>query len=86
MMCHVPVYEFECEGCGERFEELAKPGQGAACPACGGAGRRVYSQVATLRHGLHGGEARRSDAQRKAREDVKREQFSAERRRKREQN
>jgi putative FmdB family regulatory protein len=32
----VPIYEFECEECGERFEELVlgeRPE--ASCPACG---------------------------------------------------
>jgi putative FmdB family regulatory protein len=86
MMCHVPVYDFQCGACGERFEELAKPGESVACPVCGGAGKRVYSQVATQRQGLHGGEARRSDAQRKAREDVKRQEFSEKRQRGRERN
>jgi len=32
----MPIYEFECEECGERFEELVEAGaDGVACPACG---------------------------------------------------
>ena len=85
-MCQVPIYEFECEACGERFEELVRAGEGADCPACGGQGKRVYSPATTLKLGLRGGEARRSDAQRKAREDVKRQEFSEKRRQAREQN
>jgi putative FmdB family regulatory protein len=37
----MPIYEFGCEACGERFEELVGPPAGASeqelrCPACGG--------------------------------------------------
>ena len=36
----MPLYEYECEACGERFEQLVGPPAGAspdelACPACG---------------------------------------------------
>lgn len=46
----MPVYEYRCEQCDERFEELlpspAAPAPG--CPACGAGGvTRVYSQFAT---------------------------------------
>jgi len=35
----MPIYEFECGGCGERFEDLVTAGTGwAVCPACGAAG------------------------------------------------
>jgi putative FmdB family regulatory protein len=41
----VPLYEFECERCGARFEELVDAGTAdVACRSCGGEGtRRVYS-------------------------------------------
>lgn len=42
----MPIYEFECGGCGERFEELvASATERAACPACGAAdaSRRLSS-------------------------------------------
>jgi len=42
----VPIYEFECAECGERFEELTAAGtETATCPACGteGAQRRLSS-------------------------------------------
>jgi putative FmdB family regulatory protein len=42
----VPIYEFECGSCGERFEELSPAGTDhAVCPACGEAGaeRRLSS-------------------------------------------
>jgi putative FmdB family regulatory protein len=34
----MPLYEYECEGCGERFEALVSSqtkDQTRACPACG---------------------------------------------------
>jgi putative FmdB family regulatory protein len=41
----VPIYEFECARCGERFEELVPVATEAwPCPACGAdAGRRLSS-------------------------------------------
>jgi putative FmdB family regulatory protein len=45
----MPIYEFLCAGCGERFEELvAASTESATCPACGTKGaRRVLSSQAT---------------------------------------
>ena len=34
----MPLYEYRCRGCGERFEVLQRMGAGAAevlCPSCG---------------------------------------------------
>jgi len=37
----MPIYEFECGDCGERFEELvAANTEQADCPSCGAAGAR----------------------------------------------
>jgi putative FmdB family regulatory protein len=43
----VPIYEFECEECGEVFEELVAASAGAVpCPACGSERtRRLMSAV-----------------------------------------
>src|ERR1700743_3272035 len=43
----MPIYEFECEECGERFEELVAASVGnAPCPACESARtRRLISTV-----------------------------------------
>ena len=30
----VPIYEFECQKCGVRFEELGAAGAKAPCPQC----------------------------------------------------
>jgi putative FmdB family regulatory protein len=33
----MPIYEYRCAGCGERFEELVRgPDTTVACPACAG--------------------------------------------------
>jgi putative FmdB family regulatory protein len=82
----VPLYEFACDACGARFEELVVPGATAPCPACGGERvRRVFSQIASapLPVGLKGRAARESDARRAEREAQKKERFVAERRHKR---
>ena len=47
----MPMYEFRCRECGERFEELrnlSEPDSGVECPKCGG-GRveRLLSSFAT---------------------------------------
>jgi putative FmdB family regulatory protein len=41
----MPIYEFDCEECGTRFEELVEAGTGSArCRDCGSQRtRRVYS-------------------------------------------
>jgi putative FmdB family regulatory protein len=66
----MPIYEFSCAGCGERFEELTKMGETATCPACGGADvEQLISAVSTLRIGLRGGDARRSEAKRRERRE-----------------
>ncbi len=37
----MPIYEFDCEDCGSRFEELvAEDAPGPPCPACGSARTR----------------------------------------------
>ena len=72
----MPIYEFKCARCGARFEELTKVGETPHCPDCTSPDvERLFSNVSTLRIGLRGGDARRSEAQRR----VKRER-AAERR------
>jgi putative FmdB family regulatory protein len=46
----MPIYEYHCGGCGERFEELvsASATESPPCPSCGAAGaQRVMSMFAT---------------------------------------
>lgn len=49
----MPLYEYECESCGERFEELVRSSsarQKPKCPACGSdKTQRVVSQFAVGR-------------------------------------
>jgi putative FmdB family regulatory protein len=33
----MPLFEYECRGCGHQFEYLTRAGQSPACPACKGA-------------------------------------------------
>ena len=82
----MPLYDFDCPGCGHSFEELVGVGEVPACPGCGHEDpQRRYSTVARLaRIGLRGGDARRSNAVRRDREYVRREQFVTERRARRE--
>jgi len=38
MLCGMPIYEYRCEPCAEKFEELVRgPGATIACPRCGSA-------------------------------------------------
>ncbi|HEV3063530.1 MAG TPA: zinc ribbon domain-containing protein [Vicinamibacterales bacterium] len=33
----MPLFEFECRGCGQHFEYLTRDGQSPTCPSCKGA-------------------------------------------------
>ena len=33
----MPLFEYECRGCGKQFEYLTRDGQSPSCPACHGA-------------------------------------------------
>ena len=49
----MPVYEYECEQCGGRFDlrrSLVEDSE-ARCPDCEGKGRRVYSPVSVILNG-----------------------------------
>ena len=43
----MPIYEYECETCGFKFDLLSKVGGSAEvfCPKCHGQSRRIYSSV-----------------------------------------
>jgi putative FmdB family regulatory protein len=60
----VPIYEFRCDECGERFEALVAAGtESASCTNCGAEGaRRVFSaQAAPFGLVKSGGAARRQE-------------------------
>jgi putative FmdB family regulatory protein len=43
----MPIYEYRCGNCGERFEELTAADAGApTCPRCGGETERLLSAQA----------------------------------------
>ncbi|MEA2268720.1 MAG: hypothetical protein QOC64_1330 [Solirubrobacteraceae bacterium] len=48
MLSPMPIYEYRCSGCAERFEELVRnPDVAVACPACGSAeAQRLLSTFA----------------------------------------
>jgi putative FmdB family regulatory protein len=61
----VPIYEFRCEACGERFEGLVAAGtESLPCPGCGAERTgRVFSAQATPFQLVQGpGDARRQEA------------------------
>jgi len=71
----MPIYEFECEGCGVRFEELVGAGaEGVPCPECGeGRTRRLISAVSPPGRQPRGAGVRSDESRRRekvaARED-----------------
>jgi putative FmdB family regulatory protein len=74
----VPIYEFECGDCGERFEELAAMGtENARCPSCGaeGAERRLSSFGLTRQPTA--GQRRRMEDARGTNRDGARQRFKA---------
>ena len=43
----MPIYEYECRGCGHQFEQLVRTGDVPACPSCQGKElQRLLSQCA----------------------------------------
>lgn len=44
----MPLYEYECESCGKRFERIQKFSDAHvdACPTCGGPVKRLFSSPA----------------------------------------
>ena len=72
----MPVYEFDCQACGARFEEIVPAGTAPPCPACGGDHvTRAFSQIAPPRVpvGLTGKPAAESNARRREREAQRKE-------------
>jgi putative FmdB family regulatory protein len=79
----MPIYEFECEECGGRFEELLSAGAGTpSCPECGSRARRRLSPVAPSSRQPRGAAVRSGEAQRREGEAARQERL-AETRRKR---
>jgi putative FmdB family regulatory protein len=74
----MPIYEFECEACGERFEELVAAGtERAACAACGsGRTRRLLSSVSPPGRQPRGARVRADESRRREREAARGERLA----------
>ena len=78
----MPLYDFVCSACGQRFEALIpSPAEPAECPACGsGEVQRVFTPFAgPFTVAPRGLAARRSDDQRRVREEQRQERRAARR-------
>jgi putative FmdB family regulatory protein len=78
MLRTMPVYEFECEACGKRFEELAATASEVElCPDCGAPGpRRLFTPVATPMLVPRGAGVRSAEAGRREREAARAERLA----------
>ena len=74
----MPIYEFECEGCGERFEELvAVEATAPACPSCGSERtRRLMSPVSPPGRQPRGAKVRSGESQRRERESARQDRMA----------
>ncbi|MBS1863120.1 MAG: zinc ribbon domain-containing protein [Actinobacteria bacterium] len=79
----MPIYEFECEGCGACFEELVSASTTTvACPECGsGRTRRLMSAVSPPGRQPRGARVRSDEAWRGEREAARRDRLSESRKR-----
>jgi putative FmdB family regulatory protein len=75
----MPLYDFECERCGEPFEAMTSAGTTAPCPACGAAEtKRLFTPFSgPFTVGMRGYAAKQSNAQRATREEQRRERREA---------
>jgi putative FmdB family regulatory protein len=73
----MPIYEFECEGCGERFEELvAVEATAPVCPSCGAErARRLMSPVSPPGRQPRGAKVRSGESQRGEREAARQDRI-----------
>jgi putative FmdB family regulatory protein len=74
----MPIYEFECEQCGARFEELVAAGAtGVACPKCGLAHtHRLMSSVSPAGRQPRGAAVRSNESQRREREAARQDRIA----------
>jgi putative FmdB family regulatory protein len=83
----VPIYEFRCLECGERFETLVDAGtESAVCRECGaeGADRVLSAQAAPFGLAKTPGEARRQESRNAELRKRTKAEFKAKRKRARE--
>lgn len=73
----MPIYEFECEECGTRFEELVATSRAVPCPACGAERiRRLYSAVSPPGRQPRGAAVRSDESRRRERESARGERLA----------
>lgn len=78
----MPIYEFECEECGARFEELVATGDAVACSACGSERtRRLYSAVSPPSRQPRGAAVRSDESRRREREGARQDRIAESRKR-----
>ena len=78
----MPIFEFKCEECGNRFEELTAAGAAAPCPQCGcERTRRLYSEVAPPGRQPRGARVRSDESQRREREAARQDRMAESRKR-----
>lgn len=79
----MPIYEYECEGCGTCFEELVAAGTAAArCPECGGERtRRLISTVSPPGRTPRGARVRSDESRRREREAARQDRVTESRKR-----
>jgi putative FmdB family regulatory protein len=82
----VPIYEFACESCGHRFEELVGSHVGleaadVACPECGSAKveRQLSTSYAPLQHQMTPNQRRRLEDKRGTNRGGAKERFKRQR-------
>jgi putative FmdB family regulatory protein len=80
----MPIYEFECEGCGARFEELvAADAGGVPCPECGAVRtRRLISGFSPPGRQPRGARVRADESRRTEREAARQDRLSESRKKK----
>lgn len=73
----MPIYEFECEECGTRFEELVAADGSVACQSCGAAGaRRLLSRVSPPGRQPRGAAVRSDESRRTEREAARQDRIA----------
>jgi putative FmdB family regulatory protein len=74
----MPIYEFECEECGARFEELVAAGAGeVACAECGSTRtRRLMSSVSPPGRQPRGAKVRSNESMRGEREAARQDRIA----------
>ena len=79
----MPIYEFECEECGARFEELvAADAVAVACAACGSTrSRRLLSNVSPPGRQPRGAAVRSDHSRRVEREAARQDRIAESRKR-----